>query len=114
MSEQQNQGSSAFDPSLMNQQSGGGGQGGQQQGQGGGGGGAGPGPAAMHPLAVLIDELKSDDVSARLTSIHRLTTIALALGPQRTRDELIPFINEGLDDEECARLLCLRDCWMKC
>lgn len=56
----------------------------------------------MHPLAVLIDELKSDDVSARLTSIHRLATIALALGPQRTRDELIPFINEGLDDEECA------------
>ncbi|MBW0494723.1 hypothetical protein O181_034438 [Austropuccinia psidii MF-1] len=54
----------------------------------------------MHPLAILIDELKSDDVSARLTSIHRLTTIALALGAQRTRDELIPFITEGMDDED--------------
>jgi serine/threonine-protein phosphatase 2A regulatory subunit A len=52
----------------------------------------------------LIDELKSDDVSARLTSIHRLTTIALALGPQRTRDELIPFITEGMDDEEFVNL----------
>lgn len=58
------------------------------------------GLAGMHPLAVLIDELKSDDVSARLTSIHRLATIALALGPQRTRDELIPFITEGMDDED--------------
>ncbi|KNZ54919.1 uncharacterized protein VP01_2817g2 [Puccinia sorghi] len=58
------------------------------------------GLSGLHPLAVLIDELKSDDVSARLTSIHRLTTIALALGPQRTRDELIPFITEGMDDED--------------
>ncbi|KAH9459778.1 hypothetical protein MJO28_004554 [Puccinia striiformis f. sp. tritici] len=58
------------------------------------------GLTGMHPLAVLIDELKSDDVSARLTSIHRLTTIALALGPQRTRDELVPFITEGMDDED--------------
>ncbi|KNZ43871.1 uncharacterized protein VP01_9776g1 [Puccinia sorghi] len=30
--------------------------------------------------SVLIDELKLDDVLACLTSIHRLTTIALALG----------------------------------
>ncbi|KAG0150172.1 hypothetical protein CROQUDRAFT_652581 [Cronartium quercuum f. sp. fusiforme G11] len=58
------------------------------------------GLAGLHPLAILIDELKSDDVAARLTSIHRLTTIALALGPQRTREELLPFIHEGLDDED--------------
>ncbi|EGG00330.1 uncharacterized protein MELLADRAFT_79246 [Melampsora larici-populina 98AG31] len=58
------------------------------------------GLANLHPLAILIDELKSDDVASRLTSIHRLTTIALALGPQRTREELLPFIHEGLDDED--------------
>ncbi|KNZ64168.1 uncharacterized protein VP01_1059g3 [Puccinia sorghi] len=50
--------------------------------------------------SVLIDELKSDDVLACLTSIHRLTTIALALGPERTRDELIPFNTKGMDDED--------------
>lgn len=48
----------------------------------------------------LPDELKSDDVSLRLTSIRRLSTIALALGPQRTREELIPFLQDQLDDED--------------
>jgi serine/threonine-protein phosphatase 2A regulatory subunit A len=49
----------------------------------------------LYPIAVLIDELKHDDVAVRLASIRRLSTIALALGPDRTRDELIPFL-EGI------------------
>ncbi|CDZ97098.1 Protein phosphatase 2A regulatory subunit A and related proteins [Phaffia rhodozyma] len=56
--------------------------------------------ADVFPIAVLIDELKSDDVALRLTSIRRLSTIALALGPQRTREELIPFLQDQLDDED--------------
>lgn len=64
----------------------------------------------LYPIAVLIDELKvvfagerrnyaatdhsqHDDVILRLNAIHRLSTIALALGPERTRDELIPFLD---------------------
>lgn len=47
----------------------------------------------LYPIAVLIDELKHDDVLLRLNAIHRLNTIALALGPERTRDELIPFLD---------------------
>ena len=31
-------------------------------------------------------------VSNRLNSIRQLTMIATALGPQRTRDELIPYL----------------------
>ncbi|CCU97779.1 unnamed protein product [Malassezia sympodialis ATCC 42132] len=54
----------------------------------------------LYPIAILIDELKSDDVTLRLNSIHRLSTIALALGPERARDELIPFLHESLDDED--------------
>ncbi len=34
-----------------------------------------------------------DDVLLRLNAIHRLSTIALALGAERTRDELIPFLD---------------------
>lgn len=34
-----------------------------------------------------------DDVLLRLNAIHRLSTIALALGHERTRDELIPFLD---------------------
>ena len=48
---------------------------------------------SLYPIAVLIDELKHDDVALRLNAIRRLTTIALALGPERTRDELIPFLD---------------------
>ena len=44
-------------------------------------------------------DVKHDDVLLRLNAIHRLSTIALALGPERTRDELIPFL-----DGICRRL----------
>jgi len=46
------------------------------------------------------DELKSDDVVRRLNSIQRLSTIALALGEERTRRELIPFLTDTNDDED--------------
>ncbi|KAI9735329.1 MAG: Polyamine N-acetyltransferase 1 [Claussenomyces sp. TS43310] len=54
----------------------------------------------LYPIAVLIDELKHDDVLLRLNAIHRLPTIALALGAERTRDELIPFLDESVEDED--------------
>ena len=46
------------------------------------------------------DELKSDEPLRRLNSISRLGTIALALGEERTRAELIPFLSENNDDED--------------
>ncbi|KAH7349429.1 protein phosphatase PP2A regulatory subunit A [Plectosphaerella cucumerina] len=61
------------------------------------------GPGAndeLYPIAVLIDELKHDDVLLRLNAIHRLSTIALALGAERTREELIPFLDESVEDED--------------
>jgi len=46
----------------------------------------------LYPIAVLIDELKHDDVLLRLNAIHRLSTIALALGPDRTRRSSSHFL----------------------
>lgn len=46
------------------------------------------------------DELKNDDVALRLNSIRRLGTIASALGEERTRKELFPFIGDCLSDED--------------
>jgi serine/threonine-protein phosphatase 2A regulatory subunit A len=57
-------------------------------------------PSSLHPLAILIDELKSEDVVLRLNAIRRLSTIALALGEERCREELVPFLMESLDDED--------------
>lgn len=46
------------------------------------------------------DELKSEEPMRRLNSITRLSTIALTLGEERTRSELIPFLAESTDDED--------------
>ncbi|KAL2559038.1 Serine/threonine-protein phosphatase 2A 65 kDa regulatory subunit A beta isoform [Forsythia ovata] len=54
----------------------------------------------LYPIAVLIDELKNDDVQLRLNSIRKLSTIARALGEDRTRKELIPFLSENNDDDD--------------
>ncbi|XP_055840215.1 serine/threonine-protein phosphatase PP2A 65 kDa regulatory subunit isoform X3 [Episyrphus balteatus] len=63
---------------------------------------------SLYPIAVLIDELKNEDVQLRLNSIKKLSTIALALGEERTRSELIPFLTETIYDEDEV-LLALAD-----
>ncbi|KAL7451772.1 hypothetical protein ACHAWC_003576 [Mediolabrus comicus] len=47
-----------------------------------------------------IEKLRSDDVSSRIEAARKLPSIALALGPERTRDELLPFLSDGIDDED--------------
>jgi len=54
----------------------------------------------IYPVAVLIDELRNEDVQNRLNSLKNLQTIALALGEERTRDELIPFLTDTIYDED--------------
>ena len=54
----------------------------------------------LYPIAILIDELKNDDIQLRLNSIKRLSVIAKALGAERTRSELIPFLIENNDDDD--------------
>ncbi|VDL61327.1 unnamed protein product [Hymenolepis diminuta] len=54
----------------------------------------------FYPLAVLIEELRNEDVRFRLNSIQRLSTIALALGPEKTRGQLIPFLTDAIYDVE--------------
>jgi len=55
---------------------------------------------SLLPVALLIDDLKSEDANARLKSIRSLDQIALALGPKRTRDEFVPFLCECVDDDD--------------
>eukprot|EP00123_Amoebidium_parasiticum_P015459 comp22982_c0_seq1/m.36570 comp22982_c0_seq1/g.36570 ORF comp22982_c0_seq1/g.36570 comp22982_c0_seq1/m.36570 type:complete len:599 (-) comp22982_c0_seq1:607-2403(-) len=54
----------------------------------------------LYSIAILIDDLKSEDVQVRLNSVSRLSVVAQALGPERTRIELLPFLQESLDDED--------------
>ncbi|TGZ72642.1 hypothetical protein CRM22_001970 [Opisthorchis felineus] len=55
---------------------------------------------SLFPIAILIDELRNDDMQTRLASVKKLTTISLALGPERTRNELIPFLADIIYDED--------------
>lgn len=61
---------------------------------------AGSTNAQLYPIAVLIDELKCEDLKKRVNAVQSLSTIATALGPERTRAELLPYILELLDDDE--------------
>ena len=40
----------------------------------------------------IIDQLKHDDCQIRATATGSLTILAAALGPERTRGELLPFL----------------------
>lgn len=46
----------------------------------------------MYPLTLLTEELKSDEVETRIKAMRRLRTVAQALGPERTRSDLLPFL----------------------
>lgn len=56
--------------------------------------------ASMYPVAALLDDLKHEDLQLRLNATRRIKTIAEALGPERTRGELLPFITDTIDDED--------------
>uniref|UniRef100_A0A8C2R874 TOG domain-containing protein n=1 Tax=Capra hircus TaxID=9925 RepID=A0A8C2R874_CAPHI len=66
----------------------------------GSGAAGGDGDDSLYPIAVLIDELRNEDVQLRLNSIKKLSTIALALGVERTRTELLPFLTDTIYDED--------------
>lgn len=56
--------------------------------------------ADLLAIAILIDELRHDEIQRRLNSIRKLELIGKALGPARTRDELLPYLGEFVDDED--------------
>jgi serine/threonine-protein phosphatase 2A regulatory subunit A len=53
----------------------------------------------------LIDDLRNTDLQVRLNSFRKIQLIAQALGPARTRGELIPYLCEFCDDDDEVLLL---------
>ncbi|KAJ3432388.1 protein phosphatase 2 (formerly 2a) regulatory subunit a beta isoform-related [Anaeramoeba flamelloides] len=58
-------------------------------------------------IGLLIDELKSEDPKLRLHSIRQIKSIAQAIGIEKTREELIPFLSNISEDEEIEILITL-------
>ena len=48
----------------------------------------------MDPLRLLQEDLKDEDQEEAVAGCNRLPIIAMALGPARTREELVPFLLE--------------------
>uniref|UniRef100_A0A8C9DH65 Uncharacterized protein n=1 Tax=Prolemur simus TaxID=1328070 RepID=A0A8C9DH65_PROSS len=61
---------------------------------------AADGDDLLSPIAVSIEELRNEDVQLCLNSIKKLSTIALALGVERMRTELLPFLTDTIYDED--------------
>jgi serine/threonine-protein phosphatase 2A regulatory subunit A len=62
------------------------------------------GSESLHPIAVLVTELKAEDVTQRVRSLSQLSTISIALGPERTQSELLPYLTELIDDDPPVQL----------
>eukprot|EP01147_Barroeca_monosierra_P000387 gene387-3734_t len=58
----------------------------------------------LNPIQILIEELQDEDLQLRVNAVRRLSTIALALGEERTRNELLPFLKDNLQEEDEIRL----------
>lgn len=63
----------------------------------------------LYPLAALIDELRHEDVTLRVYAMSRITTIALALGEERTRGELIDYLTDMAQEDEDEILVMLAE-----
>lgn len=61
----------------------------------------------LESVLCLIDELKSEDHNLRLHAINNVHLIATAIGPDRTREELVPYLSELLEDDNEEVLLAL-------
>lgn len=46
-----------------------------------------------NPLELLQEELSQDEVYVKVNAIHRLQIVATVLGPENTRNQLIPYLN---------------------
>lgn len=44
-------------------------------------------------MAVLLEDMKAEDNEIRIKAMQKLKIVAAALGPERTRKELIPYIS---------------------
>ena len=64
---------------------------------------------SLHPIQILIDELKNDDLELRLNSMRSLGKIAEALGQERTKVELVPFLSTSATDDEDEVLVVLAE-----
>ena len=53
----------------------------------------------------LIEDLKNPETKIKINAIHNLREISFALGRERTRKELLPYLISCIDEEEDEALV---------
>ena len=43
-------------------------------------------------LGLLKEEMQSDEIHLKVNAIHRLKTVILSIGPNETKEQLIPYL----------------------
>mmetsp|Transcript_27735 Transcript_27735/g.54232 ORF Transcript_27735/g.54232 Transcript_27735/m.54232 type:complete len:588 (+) Transcript_27735:207-1970(+) len=54
--------------------------------------------AQVDAYGLLVEEFKSDDVNDQLAAAKRISTIAINMGPDRSRSQLLPFLRSCVDE----------------
>ena len=55
---------------------------------------------SLQNTVTYIDDLTSEEMFKRIQAVQNIPNICLCLGPERTRNEFLPYLAELLDDEE--------------
>jgi serine/threonine-protein phosphatase 2A regulatory subunit A len=54
--------------------------------------------SGVDAFGLLKEELKSEDIQDQVNAARRVNTIALGMGEDRARGELIPFLRQRVDE----------------
>jgi serine/threonine-protein phosphatase 2A regulatory subunit A len=54
--------------------------------------------AGIDAFGLLKEELKSEEIQDQVNAARRVNTIALGMGEDRARGELIPFLRQRVDE----------------
>ena len=68
-----------------------------------------PTPRDIRLVAALIEQLRDPFVATRLNSFRNLSVIARVIGPVRTREELIPYAHEFVDDDDAVLVVLVEE-----
>lgn len=47
---------------------------------------------AVNALSLLKEELQTEEIHLKVNAIHRLKTVIMAIGPQESTSQLIPYL----------------------
>lgn len=47
----------------------------------------------INALALLKEEMQTEEIHLKVNAIHRLKTVILSLGPNETQSQVIPYLS---------------------